>query len=198
MHYPLIVVLPAGTAMNSVYDAVDEALAPFDESRDDLVHRRDVRDDEPWCHPDGKWESYTVGGRYTGFFRARGIAETNDLLNPRSVCGSDPCGVVTDGGRLRALHVGLGPGALVGRAGLPEHAVVPGALNTQHHVHGEHYQPVVAGAVLTHLGEWLSPQGVRFVTTRSGSEYERFVALASDYLGSIDDDWILVAVDCRT
>ncbi|SEP54431.1 hypothetical protein [Amycolatopsis saalfeldensis] len=190
MRYPLIVVLPAGTDLTDLDNVLADVMAPFDENREDIA---DLPDDQPLT-----WDRYAIGDRFSGFFPVRAGAERADLIHPRLADGADTHDAVCDGGRIRALDLERK------RVNAARHLRTPSAKASA----ADHSWVALAqrardtaiptGAVLTHEGVWLSPGGVRFVTERSGPAYDAFVALANAYLDALDDDTILVLVDCHT
>ena len=77
MHYSICVIHEDGTD-------VADALAPFDES---LEIEKVVEDDgyEYWHNPNGKWDWYQVGGRWTGSIKLKdGVEPTPDMYGEPS------------------------------------------------------------------------------------------------------------------
>lgn len=192
MRYPLIAVLPASTDLTDLDNILADVMAPFDENREDTPG---LPDDQPLT-----WDRYAIGDRFSGFFPVRPGADRADLIHPHSADGADPHDAVCDGGRIRALDLERK------RANAARHLKTSSAkapASSADHSWAALAQrardtAIPTGAVLTHEGVWLSPGGVRFVTERTGPAYDAFVALANAYLNSLDDDTILVLVDCHT
>lgn len=79
MHYSICVIHEDGTD-------VADALAPFDEN---LEVEKVVEDDgyEYWYNPNGKWDWYQVGGRWTGSIKLKdGVEPTSDMYGEPSYC----------------------------------------------------------------------------------------------------------------
>lgn len=79
MHYSICVIHEDGTN-------VADILAPFDYN---LEVEKVVEDDgyEYWYNPNGKWDWYQVGGRWTGSIKLKdGVEPTSDMYGEPSYC----------------------------------------------------------------------------------------------------------------
>lgn len=197
MHYPLIVVLPAGTTSDELDDDLGSVMAPFYEYQEPDDGDGVDEDGEFLIHPNGKWERYEIGERYAGFFPVRHGADPHDVIAIQTTAHGSYC----DGGRIRALDLDGKRDAAARYVGTR-----PADLNTAAAQHWNDIsgwvraKALTGGAVLTHEGEWISPEGVRFVckAVEGSPQHAEFVARANSYLDSLANDMFLIIVDCRT
>lgn len=76
MHYSICVIHEDGTD-------VADALAPFDENLD--VKQKFEDGESYWYNPDGKWDSYQIGGRWCGAIKLKdGVEPTPDMYGEPS------------------------------------------------------------------------------------------------------------------
>lgn len=56
-------------------DNVDEQLAPFDENLEVEFQEGEDGEEGYYCNPRAKWDWYSIGGRWTGYFKLKAHAE---------------------------------------------------------------------------------------------------------------------------
>jgi hypothetical protein len=193
VHYPLIVALPPSTSYDELADRLDDAMSPFYEYRD-----TEYVDADGELLPNGKWDHYTIGGLYRGFFLARPGAEPTDLITIQETKDRRYC----NGGRVRGLDLeGMRADAARLLAGSrPKTTAAEADMHWDDILTWVRDTAIPTGAVLSHTGEWIAPDDARFVSMpfTHRPEHLAFLTNANDYLDSLPGDAVLMIVECHT
>lgn len=77
-HFTVLVCLPP-MPTSEVQNALSAALEPFDENRE-VEQATDEDGDTYWRNPQAKWDWWTIGGRWRGYFIPAAHAQRDDLI----------------------------------------------------------------------------------------------------------------------
>lgn len=103
MHYLIGVILPFKYEGEKLNDAISEILKPWDENLD-VVQVTDDDGDTYWKNPDGKWDWWQLGGRWTGVWSDYDPAKDPANHKTCRLCGGTGLRNDASAQRYRAEH----------------------------------------------------------------------------------------------
>jgi hypothetical protein len=128
-HFTVLVTLPAETTATDFEERLEAVLAPYDEQL--AVETAVDEDGDTYQHnPQGHWDWWTIGGRWTGYFTPKGFIHPDNLVVGSPGLMTDPAEPGRcDGGRKRDLDL----------AGMRD------AAQTKAEAEWDEYQEIIAG-----------------------------------------------------